>query len=84
MTEIHTGTRMCMNASTYALTHTHTHEHSDLNPTHAPIWTVSLQMVDTPNCLLAEQLLNFLNICYKNESMTQLLGDNPDDDVIGN
>ena len=36
--------------------------HSDLEPTEAPQWTVSVDFQENPPCLLSEYLENFLNM----------------------
>ncbi|XP_071942593.1 rab3 GTPase-activating protein catalytic subunit-like [Antedon mediterranea] len=47
---------------------------SDLDPLRAPVWSVRVRMVDNPECLLADYLLEFEKLCSRKESTEQLLG----------
>lgn len=59
-----------------------THPHSSLKPTHAPVWSVVCQLNEESNdCLLAEQLMAFLKLCYQSEAMTKLLGNKNSEDI---
>ena len=59
-----------------------THPHSSLKPTHAPVWSVVCQLNEESNdCLLAEQLMAFLKLCYQSEAMSKLLGNKNSEDI---
>jgi Rab3 GTPase-activating protein catalytic subunit len=47
---------------------------SDLNPNHASVWTVSLHLTENATCILAETLLNFYQLCFRNGSVADMLG----------
>ena len=48
--------------------------YSDLDPGSAPIWKARLVTAPSPPCLLSEYLLEFLNVCRNNLTVTQILG----------
>jgi Rab3 GTPase-activating protein catalytic subunit len=49
--------------------------HSDLDPLEAPEWSVSVTLLDRPDCLLAKHLDSFLLLCSDTRTVKQLLGD---------
>ena len=49
--------------------------HSDLDPLEAPEWSVSVALLDRPDCLLAKHLDAFLQLCADQRTAKQLLGD---------
>jgi hypothetical protein len=53
---------------------TDTGTHSDLNPSRASVWTVSLHPTENASCILAETLLNFYQLCFRNGSVAEMLG----------
>ncbi|XP_012275446.1 rab3 GTPase-activating protein catalytic subunit [Orussus abietinus] len=57
---------------------------SDLEPPLAPEWSVQVSMVPSPACLLGEYLRDFLQLCYNQKTIVELLGDdvnNANDDI---
>ncbi|XP_033104847.1 rab3 GTPase-activating protein catalytic subunit-like isoform X2 [Anneissia japonica] len=57
---------------------------SDLDPLRAPVWSVRVRMVDDPECLLADYLLEFEKLCSRRESTEQLLGKAYQEESEGN
>jgi Rab3 GTPase-activating protein catalytic subunit len=49
--------------------------HSDLEPLEAPEWSVSVALLERPDCLLAKHLDAFLLLCSDSRTVKQLLGD---------
>ncbi len=49
--------------------------HSDLEPLEAPEWSVSVALLERPDCLLAKHLDAFLLLCSDPRTVKQLLGD---------
>jgi len=50
--------------------------YSDLEPQHAPKWSVQVKMVTLPACLLGEYMTDFLHLCNNQKTMVELLGEN--------
>ncbi|XP_014211010.1 rab3 GTPase-activating protein catalytic subunit isoform X2 [Copidosoma floridanum] len=48
---------------------------SDLEPLSAPDWSLKVEMVRNPACLLGEYLSNFLQLCGNQKSLVELLGE---------
>lgn len=48
---------------------------SDLEPLMAPDWSLKIEMVSNPACLLGEYLSNFLQLCNNRKSLVELLGE---------
>ncbi|XP_063237642.1 rab3 GTPase-activating protein catalytic subunit isoform X2 [Bacillus rossius redtenbacheri] len=49
--------------------------YSDLEPAHAPLWSVRVAVHERPACLLGECLAEFLQLCSQPASLADLLGD---------
>ncbi|CAH3157487.1 unnamed protein product, partial [Porites evermanni] len=54
--------------------------YSDLDPCHAPQWSVRAKMSDNPQCLLGEYLSGYITLCHRQESTLQLLNKTVMDD----
>lgn len=48
---------------------------SDLEPLSAPEWSLKVEMVSSPACLLGEYLSNFIQLCNSPKSLVELLGE---------
>lgn len=49
---------------------------SDLDPQLAPEWSVRVNMVASPACLLGEYMTDFLHLCNNQKTLVELLGEN--------
>ncbi|XP_074627593.1 rab3 GTPase-activating protein catalytic subunit-like isoform X2 [Acropora palmata] len=47
--------------------------YSDLDPCHAPQWSLRAKMSENPQCLLGEYLRGYMTLCHRQESTMQLL-----------
>jgi len=54
--------------------------YSDLDPCHAPQWSVRAKMSENPQCLLGEYLGGYMTLCHRQESTVQLLNKTVMDD----
>ncbi|XP_068752396.1 rab3 GTPase-activating protein catalytic subunit-like isoform X2 [Montipora capricornis] len=54
--------------------------YSDLDPCHAPQWSVRAKMSENPQCLLGEYLGGYMTLCHRQESTMQLLNKTVKDD----
>ncbi|XP_058804801.1 rab3 GTPase-activating protein catalytic subunit [Phymastichus coffea] len=48
---------------------------SDLEPQAAPEWSLQVEMVSSPACLLGEYLAHFIQLCNNQKSLVELLGE---------
>ncbi|XP_046346291.1 rab3 GTPase-activating protein catalytic subunit-like [Haliotis rufescens] len=56
------------------------HVYSDLDPLQAPQWSVRINMVDDPLCLLGDYIREFLTLTERKETTDELLGNLVSDD----